>query len=374
MKKTLLSLFATTLLCACNTQSLIDSHGNIVIDAAHAIAENTLDLSSFTESSKLVVLKTPENAMQAMITKAQLYDGKIFTFDELQTKKVNAYTIDGEYLFSVGRIGRGPGEMTGIANFSIHEDQIYLTSVMDKKTLVFSTDNGELISTMNYPFMASGVNILSDNRFMFSLTDYNTPMGGEYLVNSIVVTDSLFNPIVFGGQHPVADRVEFLTRSHWNTAFRSKFYSMHSENIYQYDPVNDSISRLYTFDFGSDNMPAEARKNIDAYHRYYGKEDVARLAANSPVIIGNYVFGQIKKGNAFYFLVHKDNETHAIEVNEKTYVPTNPIFVLGGGADKDSKNVLISNVMIGENTDELKEYGIDYNDDVMAVLLITKLK
>ena len=37
----------------------------------------------------------------------------------MQTKKVNAYNTYGEYLFSVWRIGRGPGEMTNGSNFSI---------------------------------------------------------------------------------------------------------------------------------------------------------------------------------------------------------------------------------------------------------------
>ena len=374
MKKTILSLFATTILCACGTDPLVVPNGSTVIDVAQAMTKNTLDISNFTESTRLVALKTPKEAMQSVMTNAELYDNKIFTFDALQTKKVNVYTINGKYLFSVGKIGRGPQELTNISNFSIQNKQIFLTCVLDTKTQVFSTDNGKYIRTMNYPFMASEVNTLSDNRYIFALTDYNTPMGGEYLTNSVVVTDSVFNPIAFGAAHTIANTAETITRSQWNTSFGNKYYSVYSENIYQYNLENDSILCLYSFDFGRDNMPNKAREDINHYNKHYESKRIARPSTSSPVIVDNYVFAQIKEGDSNYFLVHKDGNTQAIEVDEGTYTLTNPIFILGSGVDKNSQNVLISNVNAGQDTDALKAHGIDYNDDVTEVLLLTTIK
>ena len=131
MKKTILSLFATTILCACGTDPLVVPNGSTVIDVAQAMTKNTLDISNFTESTRLVALKTPKEAMQSVMTNAELYDNKIFTFDALQTKKVNVYSINGKYLFSVGKIGRGPQELTNISNFSIQNKQIFLTCVLE---------------------------------------------------------------------------------------------------------------------------------------------------------------------------------------------------------------------------------------------------
>jgi len=374
MNRSFLWILLPLLLASCTENKPLITNADTIINISVAIATNNLQIGNYVDSTCFVVLtNTPQKALQAEITKAELYKDKIFTFDELHTKRVNAYNLNGEYLFSVGSIGRARNELLHISNFSFFGDEIYLTSALEKKTLAFSIHNGKYIKTIIYPFMAVGFNKLSTNRFLFELSDYNTNLGGDYLTNSVVVTDSLYHVISFGAPHPRADEVNYFPRSHWNTSFGNMYYSMYSESIYSYNLMSDTFTHTYAFDYGSDNPPVSVCENIDDYIDFYDS-DVTRPASDSPIVLGDYVVASIERGRRKYFVVRKEMQTSAIEIKQNTYKFTDPFFILGVGVDS-SAPVLISKVYYDlDNVDKLKQQCADLKDDESTVLLLSYLR
>ena len=139
---------------------------------------------------------TPSEHTQGYITKATIYKDKIITLDEMQSKKANVYNINGDFLYTVCEIGRGPKEAISIKDFSVLNDTIYITDPIKKEVLIFSLLDGEFIGNKKLPFGALEFHKLADNEFLFVLNDYND-ITQDYLTNTCLITDSLFNPISF---------------------------------------------------------------------------------------------------------------------------------------------------------------------------------
>ncbi len=232
-----------------------------------------LDYTKFIESSHMVAIKTPKEYSQNYITKAMMVDDKIFTFDELMSKRVNAYTATGEFLYNVTTLGRSATEFINVTNFSIYDGEIYATDPIKKETLVFSTDDGKYVRTVKHPFAVMDMNKLSDNKYLFLLTDYNVELGHEYLTHSVVVTDSLHNIHKWAMPHPRLDNIAFLSRFYWNATDENIFFSHYDETIYRYNQAEDSIDALYTFDFGGYNFTVTEDTGMEMYMDYFDKTE-----------------------------------------------------------------------------------------------------
>lgn len=81
------------------------------------------------------------------ISKVQYYDSKLYIWDK-STKSILCFSRDGEFLFKINSVGRGPSEYVGIDNFYISKESNTI-NIMDsgKKVLIYSADDGKYIST-----------------------------------------------------------------------------------------------------------------------------------------------------------------------------------------------------------------------------------
>jgi len=107
----------------------------------------------------------------------------IFTFDE-----------NGNFVNSLGRMGKGPGEVEFISNLTvIHQDEIAVTDYGNKKFIVFGK-NGELLKEMRIEANIWAVIPLENNNYiiMRKLAD----LEGEYIFQfPLSLCDSEFNEI-----------------------------------------------------------------------------------------------------------------------------------------------------------------------------------
>ncbi len=367
-----LLLFSFTLLAAfsCSGGTVNAPAGSTVIDVASSLDNKITDLSQFVDTSYFVPLRTPAENLQGQIIRAALYNNKIFTFDEYKTRTVNAYNTDGKFLFSLYKIGRGPKEMLTAHSFTVSNNKVFVTGALENKTLVFSAEDGSYIRTINYPFSAIVCSEITDNRYLFELNDYNTKLGGEYLTNSVLITDSLFNVVAFGAKHPDASNLNEISRS--TNESGDTFFSLYTDNVYKYNPLNDSLDVLYTFDYGDDNIPNDMRDDLLKFMEYYTDDNLH--ISSSPIIMGNSFIAQAAMGDKKPLIIYNDGKCYSYDITKDTYKFTDPLDIVGKGIGKGLENTVISSVYIGDRAEELKDYGVNYTDDITDILLITKFK
>ena len=108
---------------------------------------NVVDVSIsdiFTDFS-IVSLETSERSFIGSISKIELYDGKFYLLDKSTTKQVHIFDTLGNYISSVGNIGRGNGEYLNIEDFTLCNDTVVILS--HPSTVYLYNTNGEFISS-----------------------------------------------------------------------------------------------------------------------------------------------------------------------------------------------------------------------------------
>jgi hypothetical protein len=104
----------------------------------------TINFESHFDSAKIVALETKKESVIGSIGRIIVYNGRYFILDRL-TNSVFVFGSDGQYINKIHAIGKGPGNYTGLQDFSIDEKK--------KKILLYSHRPYKLISfDMNLHF------------------------------------------------------------------------------------------------------------------------------------------------------------------------------------------------------------------------------
>jgi len=65
--------------------------------------------------------------------------------------QIDKYNQNGNYLFSFGREGQGPGEFEGIGSFAVNDKGILYTYSNQKKYFMLFDPKGQFIKQINFP-------------------------------------------------------------------------------------------------------------------------------------------------------------------------------------------------------------------------------
>ena len=74
--------------------------------------------------------------------------GRVYISDN-QKKQIHIFEPDGNYLKSLGKEGRGPGEFMFLGEISIQSERLYVVDSMQFRVNIFSTTTLELIDIYN---------------------------------------------------------------------------------------------------------------------------------------------------------------------------------------------------------------------------------
>lgn len=112
------------LICGAGSEEEGEESLNINLDTPQ-VAE--LKSSMLFKKPKTIILETSKKCMVGNAD-IQIYDGKIFVFDEMGAKSLYVFDMDGKFIQKIGEYGRGPGEYTRISDFTIDKTNnvIYL--------------------------------------------------------------------------------------------------------------------------------------------------------------------------------------------------------------------------------------------------------
>jgi len=123
-----------------------NSNNIITIDANENYPELNLKLSDIAEIS-YIPLKLGKDSI-LLINGAPLrgvfvMSDRIFVADNNTTyPKIVVYDFNGEPLYKIGEIGRGPGELSGFFHFTVDtiKEEVYIWGTMERQLYVYSID------------------------------------------------------------------------------------------------------------------------------------------------------------------------------------------------------------------------------------------
>lgn len=160
-----------------------------VIDVDLGNRKSGLNTSNVISSDrKIIKLETTDDCLIGEIAKVIIKRDKIFVFDRKIAKGLFCFELNGKFLFKVGRLGSGPGEMDGPRDFDVTDENIY---IIDRQCRLFIFKlSGEYQSTFRLPFLTTQFSVLNDSSIFYytgSITDnfkyYLTEVKGTYVTS-----------------------------------------------------------------------------------------------------------------------------------------------------------------------------------------------
>lgn len=99
--------------------------------------EDYLDISEvLSDSIDIIPLEVTENCLISDIKKLEFYKNRIFISDRINAK-IFVFDSEGNFLRSIGKQGRGPGEYSYMGDFSFKGDSVIIQDLSRKKYIVY---------------------------------------------------------------------------------------------------------------------------------------------------------------------------------------------------------------------------------------------
>ena len=131
-------LFLCMIACGEDTKN----GGNKINIPAQGVDAGICDI--FTDIS-VIPLETNDSSFIGSISKIELSDGKIYVLDKSSTKQVHIFDTVGNYISSIGNIGRGNGEYLNIEDFTLCNDTVVILA--NSSTVYLYDNHGGFISS-----------------------------------------------------------------------------------------------------------------------------------------------------------------------------------------------------------------------------------
>ena len=209
--------------------------------------------SDFFDSINFVKLETNPESIIGRIDKVLSYKGKYFILDQVQRKAVLAFDTKGNYLGTIGKIGKGPGEYAEPNDIAIdrHSDQIAVWCNTSQKILFYDL-NGVFMKSLKLKHYIKSFKFLGKHNIAIYLDvdlnlDNNSP--------NLIVIDRKGNEIysAFNGEGmngPDRGGFDFLSQTDDKGVTLLPGYS---NNIFT---ITDKvIANKFEIDFNFNNIP-----------------------------------------------------------------------------------------------------------------------
>ena len=123
----------------------------------------------FFEEKEYINLEISKNSSFKRLNSLEINNGKINIMDHDFTKKVFVFDDRGNFLRSIGRKGKGPGEYILLQAFDVDEKQDYYLLNAQKKKLIVHDSLGRHKRTIPMEFRANDLVRLQNGGFIFFL-------------------------------------------------------------------------------------------------------------------------------------------------------------------------------------------------------------
>lgn len=235
------------------------------IDVDRARSDNEIPLlSDFADDISYIKLKTPSNVFVQIINDVQISKENIFI---LENQRVMVFDREGNYIRTIGKIGRGPNEYVYLRSFCVVKND------EGKDELIFYTGpEGDV-----YRYNVNGDVIAK--LFTYRFADYMFLIGDKLLFSGFTTTTinlpeniTQFASMDFNGHIIDSKLLPIYNVSHWDQQnllspgnFRS---SRFNDALLLYGYLEDTVFHVngsgkieprFILDFGNNGIPIENR-------------------------------------------------------------------------------------------------------------------
>ncbi|QEC52444.1 6-bladed beta-propeller protein [Anseongella ginsenosidimutans] len=211
---------------------------------------------------QFIPLETNDSSIVSTVNKAILYESEIYILDKEQ-RSLKVFGKDGNYLRSIGSLGKGPGEFTIINDFIIdpREKKILILSNNEQGIFEFSLQ-GKYIRSIKHRLYGNSFSRI-DGKYYYHINQNVNDLSKHYNLIAVdssgKVLDRLFPfPKSFGGGLSFSG---FIFKNKKGFLYSSAL----SDTIYQIAAAGNGIYPKYVFDFGESAIPLSVKKSFDSF-------------------------------------------------------------------------------------------------------------
>lgn len=235
----ILPLFLLILICSCQrTERFKEINGNLTPVYIDPVSKKELPLPEYFDTISFLPLETNDSAIIGSISKIEFYYDKIFTVDGI-SNKIYVFDLSGNYLNTIGRSGKGPGEFNKISEASVDtfSHSVVFFDFNLKKELRYDI-NGSFISEKNNHRWISECHFLDSSTYIYRTGNYSPADLNEKVVYKInlVSNDSLIKSYFPYKEKPEVTTYE-LARMITRTFNRIYIGKLFNDTIYEFDKI-----------------------------------------------------------------------------------------------------------------------------------------
>lgn len=212
-----------------------------------------VDITPIVRNIKNIQLETSEECLLRLIRKIDIYDNKVFVLDIKDGLFV--FDFEGDFLYKIGTIGKGPGEYSRAACFALDKK---------KNQIEINDFSGKLLT-----YSISG-DFISERKLLFGFRDFEKDDYGDYVINRPIFrrnsknSDPINHKILYGnfddnfkkyrpyfqgpGPNIIISSGGNLTKN------KDLFHYIDNDTVFQINR-EDGILAKYFIDFGKQALP-----------------------------------------------------------------------------------------------------------------------
>lgn len=120
---------------------------------------------------RMIPLETTNESIIDAIKKVVFKNNRLYIQDR-SSHKLQIFSIDGKYIGSLSRQGKGPGEYIRLTDFDVDNDYIYVLSADNKKIIQYSCDDFNKSVEIKLPETVSKIRISDGNIWVGDIFTY----------------------------------------------------------------------------------------------------------------------------------------------------------------------------------------------------------
>lgn len=207
------------------------------------VVNKQVKFNDVVEDYKYIKLETNENCLIGKINQVLIYKEKIF----ILTEEIYCFNMDGKFLYSINKKGKGPTEFIRIYNFSIDKDMIYLNS--PRKIVCYDCNTGEFVKYYNLNIGARKLGVVGNNLYIDVLLIKSQTNKGRIFISNIDNQNSI-KALFHEKKYELSVQNQFI-------GFNNNFYFIDPFLNQVYKIYDEKVESYIFFDFGDKN-PTEA--------------------------------------------------------------------------------------------------------------------
>lgn len=342
-------------LFSCNNKS---HDRSATIELSLNSSNKTTAFTQYFDLKRIIRLETSEKSIIGDITKVLFTKDKIFILDA-SIKGLLVFDYNGDYLFKIQHIGRGPGEYVSIGDVDIDEkeDTIFIVDSSTHKIIKYNT-NGNFLSERTCKYPVSELKILNKSSVYYFRNSSNSIICNE-------MTDFCYNLFIERDSQIIVKDCPFYKelRGYYRMVRYSRTLVSSNNYCYALEPLSNIIYKLsekeitkaYKIDFGKFEIPesvkrskSELQDNLDKYYH-----SIRSIYEDSTTLFFVYSKQAFIEGVFYDKSSYTPKKCNAF-LDEKNSLPLNLINVKG--VNRGMVSLIEPSAIIDkyENTDSIK--------------------